>query len=62
MTWNELKKLLKYLNDKEKQHLEELRIIKHAILLPHSTNGLDLTDVMKFSWDDEEDEEFKLII
>ena len=63
MTFFELEKMLKHLNDKEKQHMEELRLVKHAILLPHSIKGLELTDVMRFPWDmDNKEDDFELII
>lgn len=63
MSWFELQQLSEYLYDKDKMKLEQLRIIKHAILQPHCNKQLELTDVMKFSWDGEEDgDDFQLII
>lgn len=62
MSFYELERLCKYLSNKNKQHMEEIRLIKHSILLPHSTKGLQLTDVMKFSWDEPDDNDFQLVI
>lgn len=57
MNWKELEAILSALEDKNRSEYEKLRMVIHSIYQVNSTKNLKPTDVLKFSWDSEEDPE-----
>lgn len=55
MTWKELSNVITAIEDKSKTSYEQTRMLMHSIYQVNSTKSLKATDVIKFSWDMEEE-------
>lgn len=56
MEWYEINSLLKYRHYAVKESWEQSRLITYMIAQTNSKKHLKITDIIKFPWDDDEDE------